>query len=361
MEKHHILIFGAGKIGQTLAHILAQAKEYHIWLADIDIEQAKKSPKKNLEPISLNIRETTSVLEWAKTQGITACVSALPYHLTTEAAKLSALLGAHYFDLTEDIHSSEEINQLAAMSPQAFAPHCGLAPGLINIIAHDLMQSFSRVEDVKLRCGALPKNTGNALHYSLTWSTDGLINEYGNPCNSIIEGQYVQVSPLENLEDIHIDGLDYEAFNTSGGIGTLIRNQVGKVKNMDYKSVRYPGHCEKMRFLMNGLKLNQDRKTLKKILEQAIPTTKDDVVLIYVSVTGEKNGEFTREAFVKKYYPARIAERDCTAIQATTASSASAVIDIVLQNSKAYQGFVTQESFTLEQIIKNRFGRYLRT
>jgi saccharopine dehydrogenase-like NADP-dependent oxidoreductase len=361
MEKHHILVLGAGKIGQTIAHILAQAKEYHIWLADIDIEHAKKSAKKNLELISLNIRERQKVEEWAKAQGITACVSALPYQLTTEAAKLASLLKVHYFDLTEDIHSSEEITQLASMSDQAFVPHCGLAPGLINIIANDLMGRFSKVEDVKLRCGALPKNTSNALHYSLTWSTDGLINEYGNPCNSILDGKLVQVSPLENLENIHIDGLDYEAFNTSGGIGTLTRQYLGRVQNMDYKSVRYPGHCEKMRFLMNGLKLNSDRPTLKKILENAIAVTEDDVVIIYVSVTGEKDQEFMRDSFVKKYYPARLAERNCTAIQATTASSASAVIDTVLQNSKDYRGFVPQEVFTLEKVLKNRFGGYLKT
>ncbi len=360
MEKEHILIFGAGKIGRIIAHILAQAKEYHIWLADIDIEQAKKGMKKNLEVVPLNIRETASTLEWAKAHGITACVSALPYHLTAEAAKLAALINAHYFDLTEDIHASQEINQLANMSYQAFVPHCGLAPGLINIIANDLMKSFTQVEDVKLRCGALPKNTSNALHYSLTWSTDGLINEYGNPCHVIDDGKIALVSPLENLEDIHIDGLDYEAFNTSGGIGTLIQQHVGKVKNMDYKSVRYPGHCEKMRFLMNGLKLNHDRPTLKKILEHAIPTTKDDVVLIYVSVTGEKNLEFSREAFVKKYYPARVADKDCTAIQACTASSAATIIDMVLQNSGAYHGFVSQESFSLEQILTNRFGGYFK-
>jgi saccharopine dehydrogenase-like NADP-dependent oxidoreductase len=358
MEKKHILVFGAGKIGQTIAHILAQAKEYHIWLADIDIEHAKKSTKKNLELVSLNIRDSAETLEWAKTHDIIACVSALPYHLTLEAAKLAATLNAHYFDLTEDIHVSQEICQLANMTTRAFVPHCGLAPGLINIIANDLMQPFVQIEDVKLRCGALPKNTSHPLHYSLTWSTDGLINEYGNPCNSIVDGKLTQVSPLENLENIHIDGLDYEAFNTSGGIGTLIQQPFGRVNNMDYKSIRYPGHCEKMRFLMNGLKLNHDRETLKKILENAIPITKDDVVLVYISVTGEKEGEYSRDTFVKKYYPAKIAEQECTAIQATTASSAAAVIDHVLQNAGIYHGFVAQEVFSFKQIIENRFGEY---
>lgn len=360
MEKHRILILGAGKIGLTIAQLLAQAKEYHIWVADIDIEHVKKSGKKNLELIQLSIRETAAIQAFAKSNQITACISALPYHLTTEAAKLAALIGAHYFDMTEDVQASDEINQLAHLSEKAFVPHCGLAPGFINIVANDLMRDFESIEDVKLRCGALPKSTSNPLHYALTWSTDGLINEYGNACRAIVDSKIAQLSPLENLEDIHIDGLDYEAFNTSGGIGTLIQKHLGKVKNMDYKSIRYPGHCEKMRFLMNGLKLNHHREVLKKILEEAIPTTKDDVVIIYVSVTGQKNQEFSREALVKKYYPARIADQDYSAIQASTASSAAAVVDIILQNSGGYHGFVPQEDFTLEQMLGNRFGGYFR-
>ena len=136
-----------------------------------------------------------------------------------------------------------------------------------------------------MRVGALPTNISNALQYSLTWSTDGLINEYGNPCDAIENGKAVRLLPLEGLEEIKIDGLTYEAFNTSGGIGSLADTYHGKVKHFSYKTIRYPGHCEKIKFLMNDLKLNDDRDTLKRIFEHAIPKTFQDVVLVYVSVT----------------------------------------------------------------------------
>ena len=98
----------------------------------------------------------------------------------------------------------------------------------------------------------------------------GLINEYGNLCQGIENGEEVNMLPLGDLEEIKIDGLTYEAFNTSGGIGSLANSYMGRVKNINYKTIRYPGHCEKIRFLMNDLKLNYDRDTLKRILENVI-------------------------------------------------------------------------------------------
>src|SRR5207253_7282400 len=138
---------------------------------------------------------------------------------------------------------------------------------------NELMQHFSELDAVKMRVGALPVNISNALQYSLTWSTDGLINEYGNHCKAIENGEEVTLLPLDDLEEVKIDGLTYEAFNTSGGIGSLAESWKGKVNSLSYKTIRYPGHCAKIRFLMNDLHLNHDRNTLKRILEGAIPKT----------------------------------------------------------------------------------------
>ena len=135
-----------------------------------------------------------------------------------------------------------------------------------------------------MRVGALPVHPSNALKYSLTWSTDGLINEYGNVCYGIENGVKTALRPLEGYETIEVDGLLYEAFNTSGGLGTLADTYAGKVQTMNYKTLRYPGHCDKIHFLMNDLKLNQQRETLKHLLENAVPKTDQDVVLIYASV-----------------------------------------------------------------------------
>jgi saccharopine dehydrogenase-like NADP-dependent oxidoreductase len=220
------------------------------------------------------------------------------------------------------------------------------------------MKNFPELDTVKMRVGALPTNISNALQYSLTWSTDGLINEYGNLCHAVENGKTVTLLPLEGLEEIKIDGLTYEAFNTSGGIGSLAQSYDNKVKHLSYKTIRYPGHCAKIKFLMNDLRLNEDRDTLKKILERAIPKTYQDVVLVYVSVTGMQEGQFIEENYVKKFYPKRIGGHLWSAIQLTTASGICSAIDIVLHNPEKYHGFVRQEQFSLDDLRRNQFGEY---
>ncbi len=150
--------------------------------------------------------------------------------------------------------------------------------------------------------------------------------------------QQREVLPLEGLEEIEIDGQLYEAFNTSGGLGSLAESFGAGVESMDYKTIRYPGHCEQMRLLMNGLKLNQDRGTLKRILENAVPQTLQDVVIIYVAVTGMQDGELREENYVNKVYPQVIAGRLWSAIQVTTAAGLCAVLDLVLPLAGAVPG-----------------------
>ncbi|MGH7254442.1 MAG: saccharopine dehydrogenase family protein, partial [Nitrospirales bacterium] len=164
----------------------------------------------------------------------------------------------------------------------------------------------------------------------------------------------------EGYETIELDGLLYEAFNTSGGLGTLADTFAGKVRTMNYKTLRYPGHCEKISLLMKELKLNEDRGTLKRILEHAIPKTAQDVVLIYAAVVGRRRGELFEETYVKKVYPQTIAGRLWSAIQVTTASGLCAILDLVLARPQAYQGFITQETFALQDVLANRFGTYYR-
>jgi len=285
-------------------------------------------------------------------------VSGLPYYCNVNVAQVARAEGLHYFDLTEDVAVTEAVRKLAAGAQQVFAPQCGLAPGFISIAANELIQHFDSLRSVKLRVGALPQHPNNVLKYSLTWSTDGVINEYGNLCQSIVNGKEVDVLPLEGLEQIEIDGTLYEAFNTSGGLGSLGETYGGRVRSMNYKTIRYPGHCEQIRLLMNGLNLNHDRPTFKRILENAVPQTLQDVVIIYAAVTGMQDGEFREENYVNKVYPQVVADRLWSAIQITTAAGICSVLDIVLSAPGAYTGFVAQEQFRLADVLGNRFGKY---
>jgi len=285
-----ILVLGAGKIGALVSGLLADCGDYRVQLADsldgaaADVVNAHGGS--NLAAFTFDAGDEAALGAHVQRHKPAAIVSGLPYYCNPAVAAVARREGIHYFDLTEDVAVTQAVRELAEGAETAFVPQCGLAPGFISIAANELIQHFDSLRSVKLRVGALPQHPNNVLKYSLTWSTDGLINEYGNPCQSIVEGRDAMVQPLEGLEEIEIDGTLYEAFNTSGGLGSLGETYGAQVKTMNYKTIRYPGHCEQMRLLMNGLKLNRDRGTLKRILENAVPQTLQDVVIVYAAVTG---------------------------------------------------------------------------
>lgn len=357
-----VLVIGAGQIGSLISFLLANTKDYQVYLADINIQNdaiARLPKLKNLQIVQLNAADDKAIHDFIKKTPLDALVSSLPYYANLPVAQAAKEFKLAYFDLTEDVSTTTAITQLAERAENSFVPQCGLAPGFISIVAHHLMRRFpAEIDSVKMRVGALPTNISNSLQYSLTWSIDGLINEYGNPCEGIENGKEASLIPLDDLEEIKIDGLTYEAFNTSGGVGSLVKTYAGKVNHLSYKTIRYPGHCSKIRFLMNDLNLNHDRDTLKRILENSIPRTYQDVVLVYVSVSGTRHNQFIEENYVKKFYPQVIDGIHWSAIQLTTASGICASMDIVLDSPQNYKGFVRQEQFTLEELTSNRFGKF---
>jgi saccharopine dehydrogenase-like NADP-dependent oxidoreductase len=359
---HRVLVLGAGKIGALVSGLLAESGDYDVDLADVDgaaaeaVAAAHGLPQ--VTPFAVDARDRAALAAQLDQRPVDAVVSSLPYYCNVGVAEAARTAGSHYFDLTEDVDVTRRVREIAAGAATAFVPQCGLAPGFVSIAANELMRHFDRLRSAKLRVGALPQYPNNVLKYSLTWSTEGLINEYGNPCLAVDDGRMIQVAPLEGLEEIEIDGKPYEAFNTSGGLGSLAETWAGRCEQMNYKTMRYPGHCERMRLLMNDLKLNEDRATLKRILENAVPQTLQDVVIIYVAVTGWQAGELREESYVSRIYPQEIAGRLWSAIQVTTAAGICAVLDTVLSDAGSYRGFVPQERFRLPHILANRFGRW---
>jgi saccharopine dehydrogenase-like NADP-dependent oxidoreductase len=359
---HRVLILGAGKIGALISGLLASSGNYQVQLGDVDgsiaeaVVRAHGAP--GLSAHALNAKQRSALEQHLAQHPVDAVISSLPFYCNVTVAEAARSAGVHYFDLTEDVEVTRSVRAIATGASQAFVPQCGLAPGFISIAAAELIKHFEELRAVKLRVGALPQHPNNVLKYSLTWSTEGLINEYGNPCQAIVDGRTVEVAPLEGLEEIEIDGTLYEAFNTSGGLGSLAETHGTRCESMNYKTIRYPGHCEQMRLLMNDLKLNQDRGTLKRILENAVPQTLQDVIIVYAAVTGTQDGELREENYVNKIYPQLIAGRLWSAIQVTTAAGITSVVDLVLEHPERYHGFIAQEEFRLTDILANRFGRY---
>ena len=351
-----VIVLGAGKIGGAICDLLGGSGDWQVTVADRQKEFLSLVPEDRARRELVDVSDSASLT--AIVDGNEYVVSALPFFLNPTVAQVCKQVGAHYFDLTEDVATTRAVRDIADGADVAFVPQCGLAPGFISTAAYDLTRRFDRLREVRMRVGALPQFPVDALKYNLTWSTDGLINEYCNPCEAIRDGRITEMLPLEGLESFSLDGVDYEAFNTSGGLGSLAETYGDRVKTMNYKTIRYPGHCEQMRLLMYGLKLNDDRDTLKRILEKSVPQTLQDVVIIYAAVTGMQDGEFREENYVNKVYPQVVAGRLWSAIQITTAAGICAIIDIVLSDPDNYHGFVAQEQFSLADVLENRFGRY---
>ena len=359
---HRVLILGAGKIGALISGLLGESGSYRVYLGDVNANAAAAVVKAHgldhVTSVGLDAADRKAVDRHLVDHPVDAVISSLPYYCNIAVAEAARAFGAHYFDLTEDVEVTRAVRRIAQGAKQAFVPQCGLAPGFISIAGAELVTHFDELRSVKLRVGALPQHPNNVLKYSLTWSTEGLINEYGNPCESIVHGAKVEAAPLEGLEEIAIDGTLYEAFNTSGGLGSLGETYGPRCETMNYKTIRYPGHCAQMRLLMNDLKLNHDRATLKRVLENAVPQTLQDVVIVYAAVSGLQDGELREENYVNKIYPQLIAGRLWSAIQVTTAAGITAVVDLVLERAGRYSGFIAQEQFRLPEILDNRFGRY---
>ena len=349
-----VILLGAGHIGQTIARLLHACGDYSISVADRNLEALDRLKLQQISTLTVDIDHPAQLA--TALQNHDAVINALPYQYAMQVATLAKSAGCHYFDLTEDVAATRHIKQLAGDAHTAFMPQCGLAPGFIGIVAHHLAKQFSQVDTVQMRVGALPAFPTNSLKYNLTWSVDGLINEYCHPCEAIHDTEQIELLPLEGLEHFSLDGVEYEAFNTSGGLGTLCETWAGKVRMLDYKSVRYPGHCELMKTLLEDLQLKSDQETLKTILRRAVPATMQDVVLVFVTVSGLKQGQLVQEVFARKVFADRNEAQPLSAIQITTAAGVCAAVDLFRQKKLPQQGFIRQEQITLPEFLANRFG-----
>ncbi len=350
-----VLLLGAGNIGVAVSELLKSAGDFELCVADRD-EKALEAIPAQVARRAVDVGDAAALS--AALQGMDAVINALPYYHSLPIARAARAGGVHYFDLTEDVATAREIRKLAADAETVFAPQCGLAPGFISIATHDLTQRFEKPYRVRLRVGALPLFPANALKYNLTWSTAGLINEYCNPCQVIHDGALREVLPLEGLEQFSLDGVTYEAFNTSGGLGTLCESLLGRVDQVSYKTIRYPGHCELVRLLCNDLRLCERRELFRDVLENAVPVTTQDVVLVFVTVSGLRGGRMVQDTYTKKVYHGEVAGRELSAIQITTAASVCAVMDLQREGKLKPRGFLKQEEVGLADFLHNRFGRY---
>ena len=347
-----ILVFGMGKVG-TLVGILLN-KRFAVTGFDKNIP----TEPTGFDCIQGDIHDQ-SLLEQIIPQ-FDAVVSCMPYNLNLSIARIAHAHGIHYFDLTEDVPTTEAIMQMSLTATAVMAPQCGLAPGLIGIIGANLAHRFTKLRDIELRVGALPRYPNGLLAYSFTWSPAGVINEYINDAEVIHNGTRKMVPSLDGIESINIEGRDYEAFSTSGGLGTMCQTYAGKVDTLNYKTIRYPGHAQLMRFLLYELILKDKRELVESILTEAKPPVEDDVVLVYAVVEGWKGNALAREEYYRSFHPIDINGKKWRAISWTTAASIAAVVEMVADQQLPQKGFLKQEEIDFSTFLETQNGQLFK-
>ena len=344
-----ILVLGLGKVGSLMAYMLHETG-FKVTGADRQIHGEFPFAVQTLD-----VGNTGALQKTIKK--FDAVISCLPYNFNLNIATLANNHGINYFDLTEDVATTKAIIKMSSTSTGVMAPQCGLAPGFIAIVGAWLANKLDKIRSIKLRVGALPSNPTGLLSYAFNWSPEGVVNEYLNDCEVIEDGQHKWVSPLEWLEKIVIDGIQLEAFTTSGGLGTMCDTYAGVVENLDYKSMRYPGHAKLMNFFFHELLMREDRQRAGEILVNSKPPVSDDVVYVHASVEGWNHGNLVREEFVEAYRPVEISGRRWRAISWTTAASACAVIELVNNGTLPDKGFIKQEDIDFDKFMQTKNGR----
>ncbi|NNE81037.1 MAG: L-lysine dehydrogenase [Silicimonas sp.] len=345
-----IAVIGLGKVGNLAAELLVEAG-----FSVIGYDAAKPRRTPTYDRSILDTRDATALT--AALGNVDAVLSCLPYHLNAALADAAHVAGIHYFDLTEDVPTTNHILELSQSAEALMAPQCGLAPGFVGIVGASLIEELDDCRSCKMRVGALPQHPTGLMGYSFNWSPEGVVNEYLNDCEVLEDGDIKFVSPMEWIEKLYIDGVELEAFTTSGGLGTMCQTYLGQVPNMDYKTMRYPGHVQLMNFFFHELLMRERKREAGEILVHAKPPVEDDVVYIHVSAEGTEGGRLKRKEFVRAYRPRVLAGQARTAIAWTTACSVAAVCEMVRDGVLPNKGFLRQEDIPLPAFLATKSGQ----
>ena len=307
-----VLVVGAGLMGRGCAYDLARNDAVEqVIVADINTEAAEALARDYGEKVVAETVDATKKSQLVKAfSKVDSAISAVSYTVNVLHTEVAIETGTHLCDLGGNKFVVDEqiaLNDSAKEAGITVVPDCGLAPGMVSVLAREGIEYLDKVESVRIRVGGLQQDPRPPLNYALIFSVEGLINEYVEPCVAIRNGKIVEEEPLVGFEEITFPEPfgKLEAFNTSGGTSTLPETYLGRVNELDYKTIRYPGHGHKMWTLMklglmdsteidvNGTKV-PPRRVLETLLERNLPPSGKDVTLIRVMVNGWKGTESRR-------------------------------------------------------------------
>lgn len=356
-----ILVLGAGRMGLGAAYDLAQSVDVEaVTLADIDIERARavaetiKSEK--VAPSQIDVTDSAQVIELMR--GHDAAISCVVYHHNLRLARAAIEAKVNFCDLGgNNVVVADELalDEEARASGINIIPDCGLAPGMVSVLVAHGAARFRHLDEIHIRVGGLPQRPKPPLNYQLIFSVEGLINEYVERARVIRNGRIVEVDSLTEVERLEFPEPfgEMEAFQTSGGTSTLPESFAGRVRELDYKTIRYTGHCEQFKLLVDlGLASSEEvdldgvrvapRKVLSEMLVRNLPADEPDVVLIRVEFRGVAEGRETR----KLRYDIIDSFDEATGLSAmmrTTAFPASIIAQMMACGRTTKKGAIPQE------------------
>ncbi|HTY11840.1 MAG TPA: saccharopine dehydrogenase C-terminal domain-containing protein [Bacteroidota bacterium] len=357
------LVLGAGLMGNAIAYdLIHSSPHYAVTLADLDGERARQTASAldmdRAHPQRIDVRNFDDVVRLMA--GHSVVISAVTFHLNLLLAKAAIKAGAHFCDLGHDDGIIQQ--QLAEASRASDAKitavvNCGLAPGLADILAMHAFRQFENVDSLQLRVGGLPQHPHPPFNYQLVFSAEGLVEEYSLPATILRGGKIMTVESLTEVEELSFPPpfQNLEAFHTGGGASRLPHLLEGKVESLEYKTIRYAGHCEKIKPLFDigfaentplalGSNLVTTRELFLELLKKRLTFNEPDVVLILVTARGKQGGKERQRSY--RVIDLFDEKNSMTAMMRTTSFPTSVIAQMLLDGTISEKGV-----FTAEEIV----------
>ena len=365
-----IVIAGSGGIGKAVGLILAHNSNFdcELYFGDRYLDVAKESVKFVESGAGISIAHAFEMSEEGINEEMKGLFEAadivldcLPGSQAPRIAKIARDLHLHYANLTEYVHETSEVEKIAEGADTGFVLQTGLAPGFINVLACRIFEEFSQeygvdiAEKLEMKVGALSKHAKSPHYYAFTWSPIGVATEYLRDAHIVRNFEKITVPALSGRQRIIIDGDEYEDNFTSGGAADLPEAFAGRVRDLDYKTLRYPGHYEWVETALSTISRDADKiKYLEKIMLTNIPLVEEDVVIIYSSVKGlDKEGRLRRKERSYRIFPSFVGTKKLRAIQLTTAAPLCEVARILLTNR--WKGAIFQSQIDTLEFLNGPF------
>jgi lysine 6-dehydrogenase len=364
-----MLVLGAGRMGLGAVHdLVSQSDVDGVTVADYELSKAEAIASRyrgKVTAAQIDCNDHGAVVELMR--GHASAISCVNYWLNERLAKAAIEAGTHFCDLggNNDVVDAElALDSEARGKGLNIVPDCGLAPGMVAVLAAHGAEQFETLDSIHIRVGGLPQTPKPPLDYQMVFSVEGLINEYVEPARVIRDGKVVTVDSMTELETLDFPEPfgTMEAFQTSGGTSTLVETFLGKVRDLDYKTIRYPGHCAKFKTMMDlglcsskpidvdGVSI-KPRRVLGDLLVANLPHDEPDVVLVRVEFRG--GGKRLRYDIIDRQDP----ETGLSAMMRTTAFPASIVALMMARNQTTSKGALPQERCIPPQLFMDELAK----